>query len=222
MINIKFNNIEKKICLQDKYNILIIENLNYFYEFINKLKFDIDTTAMFYDHNYEQLYLEKKIEVISDYFSIDCSKSKYFYDFIKINKFIDKDFIKDRLNNIYLLTSDLIEEIRYHSFMDINYKDDIDIENLLKSIGISFYNSKNRLENLINYCKLYFEIYKKEIFIFVNLNMYFEEKDITLLIDELYLIGISCIIISTNSNNINKNSNFNKIIIDKDLCEFYN
>lgn len=221
MIYVKIKNIEKKINLQDKYVFLIIENLEYFFNIINGIKYDLESVAMFYNQKFEPLYLDKKIEVVSDYFNIDCSKSKYFYDFIKQNKFKESEDIKNALNIIYEKMDSLIEEIQYQSFMNLDYSEEVDLEYILKSVDIKFFNSMDKLENLVNYCRLMLEIYKKEIFVFVNLNLYYSEMDIILLINQLYLVGIKSIMISTNGNNI-KNDCFKKIIIDNDLCEFYN
>lgn len=221
MIYLKIKNIEKSLCLQDKYSFIIIENMDYFFYIIKSLKNDLDSVAMFYNQKYEPLYLERKLEIISDYLSIDCSKSKYFIDFIKINKIKGEEKVRYALDTIYQSMSSLIDEIQFQSFMDLNYNDDVDLEYILKAVDIRFCNATDKLENLVNYCRLIFEIYKKEIIIFINLNLYYSEKDMILLIDQLYLMGINCIMISTNGNNL-KNSLFSKIIIDNDLCEIYN
>lgn len=222
MIYAKFKYIEKKICLDDKYNFIIIENINFFHKIYNDILSDIDSSVLFHNQKYEQIFLDKKIEVITDYFSIDCSKNKYLFDFLKINKFTENENVKFKLNNIYDKIDDLIEEIKFNTIIDIDYEDDLDLEYLLKSIGVRFNNSNKRIDKLINYCRLLCEVYKKEVFIFFNLNMYYSETDITYILDQLYLLGIRSINISTNDNNLIKNDFFNKIIIDNDLCEFYN
>lgn len=221
MIFVKIKNIERTIDLQEKYIFVIIENLEYFFKIIHGIRYDLDSVAMFYNENYETLYLDKKIEVISDYFNIDCSKSKYFYDFIKHNKLKESQDVKKSLAIIYEELDNLIEEIQYQSFMNLDYSEEADLEYILKSLDVKFFNSTDKLENLINYCRLMLEIYKKEIFVFVNLNLYYSENDIISLINQLYLAGINCMLISSNGNNI-KNDCFKKIIIDNDLCEFYN
>lgn len=222
MIRLKINNIEKVINLQEDIVFIVIENYKLFHDIINNLYTEQYSDIFnFYDEKYNSLDLDSKIYILYDYINYDLTNLKVFLDFTKKNKLTNNFKIKEKLNELYESCINLFEEIAIESPIMIEMNEEINFEYLIKALNIHFKSSNENIENIVKYCKIINEIYSKEIICFININSFFSNEEIEIIISELKMCGIKLLFISTNDNNIININNKKIVYIDNDLCEFY-
>ncbi|TFF66889.1 type II-A CRISPR-associated protein Csn2 [Helcococcus ovis] len=145
---------------------------------------------------------DKKIinKIIKDLFLL--SKSEIFLDKYYQNNIMLKNFI-----------SDLIFE--YEIPLEID--DEVDFTYILKSFGIKINNEySSYIENLINYLKLYLEVFGVDIFIFINLTQFLSNEEFNLLFD--FIMKNNILIINYDKIYMNNKIIKNQILFDNDLC----
>ena len=220
MIKIQIKDIEKSIILNEIPMFLVIENFDFFHKIINNF-LENTSDISFIDLNYNSLRLQKNILVISNYFDIDIQSSKIIIDYIKNKHILTDEIISNDLARLYNDCVSFIKKLQYEIPYDIEYATGINLDYLIKSLNVVPIIGNNRIETIINYCKINSEVYEKKIMVFVNINAYYSSNEISIITSELYNLGIYSIFISSNDINIKQLSNKNIIYVDNDLCEFY-
>ncbi|MFM1544373.1 type II-A CRISPR-associated protein Csn2, partial [Helcococcus ovis] len=92
-----------------------------------------------------------------------------------------------------------------------------DFTYILKSFGIKINNEySSYIENLINYLKLYLEVFGVDIFIFINLTQFLSNEEFNLLFD--FIMKNNILIINYDKIYMNNKIIKNQILFDNDLC----
>lgn len=195
----------------DFYNITI-ENIKEFRKVIDGIK----------NKEYIKIYdgerVIDKFEFIENIFTLDFQDKKIINKIIKDLVCLSKDdrFIESYYKN-NLILNNFISDLIFEYEIPLIISDEIDLSIILKSIGIKINNDADSfIENLINYMKVYLEVFKIDIFIFINLTQFLNEREILLLVDFLRKNKILLI----NYDKIYMNSKIikNQILFDDDLC----
>lgn len=202
-------------------NNLIVENKKYLRNIINDF-LDIlngEEGEFILSRNSNILDIKNEIELILNPFNLNLNNrktlNKIYKDMEEIgneSKYIRET--KETLNKLIEYLENLISETEY----PLNYEMDIDFKKIFKVFGLEIQLGDSFLERIIDYITIYREIFKVNIFVFLNLKSYLTKEEYI----ELYkYICQKKIIILNIETNLNKEKyKWEKInIIDEDLCE---
>lgn len=202
-------------------NNLIVENKKYLRNIINDF-LDIlngEEGEFILSRNSNILDMKNEIELILNPFSLNLNNrktlNKIYKDMEEIgneSKYIRET--KEILNNLIKYLENLISETEY----PLNYEMDIDFKKIFKVFGLEIQLGDSFLERIIDYITIYREIFKVNIFVFLNLKSYLTKEEYI----ELYkYICQKKIIILNIETNLNKEKyKWEEVnIIDEDLCE---
>lgn len=202
-------------------NNLIVENKKYLRNIINDF-LDIlngEEGEFILSRNSNILDIKNEIELILNPFSLNLNNrktlNKIYKDMEEIgneSKYIRET--KEILNNLIKYLENLISETEY----PLNYEMDIDFKKIFKVFGLEIQLGDSFLERIIDYITIYREIFKVNIFVFLNLKSYLTKEEYI----ELYkYICQKKIIILNIETNLNKEKyKWEEVnIIDEDLCE---
>ncbi|MFM1553022.1 type II-A CRISPR-associated protein Csn2 [Helcococcus ovis] len=193
------------------YNITI-ENLHEFRKVIEGIK----------NNEYINIYEEEKI--INNFEFIENITTFNFEDKKIINKIIKDLFLLSKseifLDKYYqnnIMLKNLISDLIFEYEIPLEIDDEVDFTYILKSFGIKINNEySSYIENLINYLKLYLEVFGVDIFIFINLTQFLSNEEFNLLFD--FIMKNNILIINYDKIYMNNKIIKNQILFDNDLC----
>lgn len=220
-MKLQIKNFTFHLDLNEKINVLIIENKKEYREvvdsFVNKLDIK-DGKILLFDKN-ELIVPSKFLFTSNDYYSFDINKlclTKMYKKIKEISllEYSDESFkIKSEIENfIYKIIS------QYDLYLEID--SEMDILDLLKSVKLKIKNYENLdLDRIINYMNIINELFGIKNFIFINFRQNFSEKEIIDFYE--YVIYNDFNIVLVESITISKLQKESIFIIDDDLCEIY-
>lgn len=220
-MKLQIKNFKFHLDLNEKINVLIIENKKEYREvvdsFVNKLDIK-DGKILLFDRN-ELIVPSKFLFTFNDYYSFDINKlclTKMYKKIKEISllEYSDESFkIKSEIENfIYKIIS------QYDLYLEID--SEMDILDLLKSVKLKIKNYENLdLDRIINYMNIINELFGIKNFIFINFKQNFSEKEIIDFYE--YVIYNDFNIVLVESITISKLQKESIFIIDDDLCEIY-
>ncbi|MFM1576374.1 type II-A CRISPR-associated protein Csn2 [Helcococcus ovis] len=193
------------------YNITI-ENLHEFRKVIEGIK----------NNEYINIYEEEKI--INNFEFIENITTFNFEDKKIINKIIKDLFLLSKseifLDKYYqnnIMLKNFISDLIFEYEIPLEIDDEVDFTYILKSFGIKINNEySSYIENLINYLKLYLEVFGVDIFIFINLTQFLSNEEFNLLFD--FIMKNNILIINYDKIYMNNKIIKNQILFDNDLC----
>ncbi len=193
------------------YNITI-ENLYEFRKVIEGIK----------NNEYINIYEEEKI--INNFEFIENITTFNFEDKKIINKIIKDLFLLSKsemfLDKYYqnnIMLKNFISDLIFEYEIPLEIEDKLDFTYILKSFGIKINNEySSYIENLINYLKLYLEVFGVDIFIFINLTQFLSDEEFNILFD--FLMKNDILIINYDKIYTNNKIIKNQILFDNDLC----
>ncbi|MFM1525714.1 MULTISPECIES: type II-A CRISPR-associated protein Csn2 [Helcococcus] len=193
------------------YNITI-ENLHEFRKVIEGIK----------NNEYINIYEEEKI--INNFEFIENITTFNFEDKKIINKIIKDLFLLSKseifLDKYYqnnIMLKNFISDLIFEYEIPLEIEDELDFTYILKSFGIKINNEySSYIENLINYLKLYLEVFGVDIFIFINLTQFLSDEEFNILFD--FLVKNDILIINYDKIYTNNKIIKNQILFDNDLC----
>lgn len=201
--------INRAIELKNQITRISIENVNVY----RNLAFNYEDNFIYSIDNLP-LKIEKDVLMIINPLNISLNESKLIkllYKNLEISK--SNDYSEEiKLFEVKLM--ELIEKITENSVIPINYNERIDIQKIFSSIGLSYMESEDYLENVINYIKLYNEYFNSSLVISFGLVNLLNKNEQELLNLELVHLQIKLVDIDFKNEIIKYN-----IILDEDLCE---
>jgi CRISPR type II-A-associated protein Csn2 len=206
-----------------KMHILIIENKREFFNYIMELKSQIENKEQgnfVLSEDNDIIDIHKDICLISDMFSFNEVEKKLSTSLYKfINSEVQASDVMTKYQEIVTLINQFIDYMRSHIPLKLDYTDEIDLKNLLKTFKVKASITNNSLlETIIDYIDFITNLLGKKTFVFVNLFEFLTENEIILLLEEMNLMEVRLILLENNDVKTN-NINYVKFIIDKDLCE---
>lgn len=198
--------------------IIVIENLQYKNKFLEDLYFQSNTNEddPFFISDKKKQNRKMKFEVIINPFDLEVNKrniinkvSRTFENLIK-EDYIELVALSDEINNYLYKKSHYLP-------ISVELIGDLNIKRLMQLFELSIVDdSNNLLEKIMNYLEVNCQLGLNNVFIFVNLKQYLDQKEIY----ELYKFSkyeeINLILIENNIDKLLENEK--KFIIDEDLC----
>lgn len=207
---------------EERVNLLVIENQNFFLEVIidlsnqlNKLDGEFILSC---DDQPVEIY--NNLEIIIDFINLDINKKTLLSKLLKRSNEIanQENFtlktveLKAQINKFAF---DLAGEINY----DIDFLCEYDVSCILKAIKFKFLDEDMGIsEKLINYMLLVREFESDKCFVLINLRDYINDYEINDFYKTVLYNKLKVLIISANDHTSSKFEK--KVVIDKDLCEF--
>lgn len=163
--------------------------------------------------NNEPVPLEKNTLILYNHYELkinDNKNLKYLYKVIEQElRYKGSFFILSFENAI----KDLIDEVSLNTIIPIEYSDNVDIQKILSSIGLSYKEPYTYIEKLISYIKIYNEINNNSLIISFGLLNMLDDQEIKILSKELSYLNIHLFDIQ----HIVKRE-YSDLIIDDDWC----
>lgn len=222
-MNLIYTFLDNKIDLYNDYvNSIEILNNNYFYRLTNlvyKYSNNQETEEFYFTENNEELKLNKKIRIITNYYDFDFNSKKYINELIKNISNNTDDNILLKLNNnynkLYKVLSSLINSVDLNFKVDIN--DEFSINEILNNFNLSIPSKDNLLDNLILLIDIEKQFNINKVLVFINLKDYLSREEIIEF--EKYCIYNNVYVILFDNSKYKNNSYEKKFLIDNDLSE---
>ncbi len=222
-MNLIYTFLDNKIDLYNDYvNSIEVLNNNYFYRLTNliyKYSNDQEVEELYFTENNEELKLNKKIRIITNYYDFDFNNKKYINELIKNISNNTDDNILLKLNNnynkLYKVLSSLINSVDLNFKVDIN--DEFSINEILNNFNLSIPSKDNLLDNLILLIDIEKQFNINKVLVFINLKDYLSREEIIEF--EKYCIYNNVYVILFDNSKYKNNSYEKKFLIDNDLSE---
>ena len=222
-MNLIYTFLDNKIDLYNDYvNSIEVLNNNYFYRLTNliyKYSNDQEVEELYFTENNEEIKLNKKIRIITNYYDFDFNNKKYINELIKNISNNTDDNILLKLNNnynkLYKVLSSLINSVDLNFKVDIN--DEFSINEILNNFNLSIPSKDNLLDNLILLIDIEKQFNINKVLVFINLKDYLSREEIIEF--EKYCIYNNVYVILFDNSKYKNNSYEKKFLIDNDLSE---
>ena len=212
-----FNIFEK---IEDLNNyLLIIENKRVLYNFLKDIGNGCiyDELIQIYDVNNRKLKNIDYIDFVPSILSLDINNKKNVNALIRLVKKSHQEDIKNSINVLNRFLKDLFNNIRLEIPFSIIENIELEEDDILKLMDIKIEdNDQNLLERINTYIQTSFELRNIKIFVFYGLFSLLEDQEINSLIKNCKYYDI--IVVDIENINIQTNSDFHKLILDKDIC----
>lgn len=212
--------IDKKIELSNSNPlILCIENKEFLYHFLMYLYNDFsskeDLISIYEDG--EKKENEKTISFTPNLLNLDVNTKKNINALYKILKSSYSDYLKPKLKEINDKYKSIVDEIILDFELKLISNNEIKEDDIFKMLDLRFEDASfNLLEKFLNYVFVTSELQNIKVFFVLFGLKFFNEIQIKQIIKEASYKDISFVFIEDSI--IDKNSDFNTIIIDDDLC----
>lgn len=157
--------------------------------------------------------LEKKALLLYNPFQINLNETKLLKSLYKKLENEIRVKFSQKLNIIENSLLNFFDDLTMDEVIPVEYNEDVDIQKLFSSFGMCYKSSDNYLERLVNYIKVYNEVFGNTIIISFGLLNLLNKEEVLLLEKELQYLNINLIDISFVNKNIEKD-----LIIDDDWC----
>ena len=223
-MKLKVNYFENIISLNDdNVQVIEIENKKTFYRFISNLyamkNGDKLNEVYFYNELNEEININEKIEVYTDFFNLDFNSKKNLNFLNKcIINYLSPDTKEAILNNFQKLYK-IISKHLFDFDLPLGISDNVNLEDVLKLMKISINNKNDLLDNLLLLIDLEKLLKVNDILFFVNLKQLLSKDEIIEFYKYAIYNNIKIVLIDSQSYGI-KLEYENKLIIDENLDEF--
>lgn len=223
-MKLKVNYFENIINLNDDHvQVIEIENKKTFYRFISNLyamkNGDKLNEIYFYNKLNEEININEKIEVYTDFFNFDFNSKKNLSSLNKcIINYLSPDTKEAILNNFQKLYK-IISKHLFDFDLPLEISDNVNLEDVLKLMKISINNKNDLLDNLLLLIDLENMLKVNNILFFVNLKQLLSKDEIIEFYKYAIYNNIKIVLIDSQSYGI-KLEYENKLIIDENLDEF--
>lgn len=223
-MKLKVNYFENIISLNDNnVQVIEIENKKTFYRFISDLyamkNGDKLNEVYFYNELNEEININEKIEVYTDFFNLDFNSKKNLNSLNKcIINYLSPDTKEAILNNFKKLYK-IISKHLFDFDLPLGISDNVNLEDVLKLMKISINNKNDLLDNLLLLIDLEKLLKVNNILFFVNLKQLLSKCEIIEFYKYAIYNNIKIVLIDSQSYGI-KLEYENKLIIDENLDEF--
>lgn len=206
---------------ENSINNLILENKIYLRniidDFINILEGEEGEFVLSKNNNI--LDIKNEIKLILNPFNLDFKDNKILNRIYKDMEEIGNESknikeTREILNNLIEYLEIIISEIDY----PLNYEIDIDFKKIFKVFNLEIQLGDSFLEKILDYITIYRDIFKVNIFIFLNLKTYLTKEEYIEFYNYICQKKIFILNIETNQNK-ERYKWENTKIIDEDLCE---
>lgn len=156
--------------------------------------------------------LEKNTLIIYNPFELNINDPKLIKALYKKLELKILSPLNETFNSIETKLFEFINELTFDE-MPLDFEKEIDVKKLFSCLGILYYESEDYLERLVNYIKVYNDVFKNSFIISFGLTNLLKEDEEQLLTRELKLLNINLVDIIF----CQKNKQ-NTLYIDDDWC----
>lgn len=200
---------------------LIVENSSEYLKVVQEIYaeiFDGGESDFVLSENGEVLSIPKTCLFLYNFFDLDLNNKKISTEInARIAKvFETQDFVEDfcKLNQLFVEISDKIID---NFDFKLEYDDELSYDKLIKLAGFKISQESKFIERLMSYIKIYAELKKIKLVIFVGLSDVLSFEEISIFLKELDYLGLKCLLIESHQK---YQLDFaSQITIDGDLCE---
>ena len=213
----------KIILEENQVNVLVVENKHLFTKLV--LDFNSQTNGqeggfILSSDEYEILNIHKQIAFIPQPAIIDINDKKLLhklYSSLKETSFNEEYY--HHTAQLFSAVTQYIQKLCNLADFDIDLEHEFDINSLLKSVGLKFYDKNLSVaEKLLDYILTVRDLLHINIFVIVNLESYLDIQDRIFL--EKSILDHKVHVLFLESHDIQKTEHEKILIIDDDLCEF--
>lgn len=168
--------------------------------------------------NGEIMSIQKNCLLIHNYFDLDINNKKIINEInSRILNYISKqDFVQDfcDLNKLFI---DINDKIVDGFDFKLEYDSDLTYDKFVKISNFKIESQSTFLDKLMSYIRIYCELKRTKLIIFVGLSLFLSKEELEIFIKELNYLELNCLFVEPCLKyNL---ENCGKIIIDDDLCE---
>lgn len=198
---------------------LVIENQKLMLDFLKKLYSQIngEDGDIVLSKDNEIMKIQKMVELITTFVPFEINEKRLL---TKINGLLEKEAVNEiYYNKTMLLLSEIERYVNDLSdFFPYSFEyQGINAASLIKMCGINICDdSINDVERVINYMSIVQDLLGEKLFVFVNMSLFFEHKDLQSFIDTVNAYKYNVLLID--GVETVKLSGIRRLIIDKDLC----
>lgn len=197
----------------------IIENKRKLFDIEQHIKLDFNWGRPFFSllDDGKPLDIEDYVEVIDDIFTFDINDKPILSALYKNIKKYCHDYLESEIKAIKEKVDNVIKTMAIDYNLDIVSTKDIKEEELFKLVDLKLNDeSEDRIERLIKYIKILYELKGIDLFFTFRLHEFFDNEQLITIFEELKYYNISIINIEANSF-FDKCSFETNIIYDNDL-----
>lgn len=200
---------------------LIVENSKEYLRVVEELYNECflgEDSDFVLSNNSEILDLSKNCLFLYNYFDLDLNNKKIISEINSrvADVFKSKDFVDDfyKLNQLFISISDkVIDDFDFK----LEYDDELSYDKLIKLAGFRIASESKFIERLMSYIKIYTNLKKTKIVVFVGLSEYLSLEELEIFLKELKYLELKCLFLEAHQK---YNLDFvGRVIIDNDLCE---
>lgn len=207
---------------ENNVNVLVIENRKFMSEFVQEFNNQINGLEgrFVLSDSGKEAKIDKKVEIIIDYFNIDFNNKKIrnkLYKFMLETAMNEEFYVKttEVKNTILKYLYDIEEKIEF----ELTNDEEFDITLIFKAINVKFeVNELSFSEKLVEYLKLLSNLGTIKIFILINLKSFVSDEELKEIYKYTIYNKLNLLLIE----NMESNAHFQEEvvhIVDEDLCE---
>lgn len=204
---------------ENKQGLLVVESPCLFCKFVEELLISDDSKFVLSENN-SVIEAKKNLTCLVDFFNVNLNERKIL---TKLNELIKNEVLNSELmlegNELCAKIEILADKISNDMDFVLEYNKDIDLSNLIKFMDFKLVQEQgNLLEHLMDYIKIYSEILKIKLFVFVNFMSYFDEYQTEKLIEFANYQKLNLLFVE---NKMPENLKIFQIayVLDKDCCQ---
>lgn len=213
-------NTQLDLSLENKVNILVIENQSYFTHFLSEINEALQNNESEIVLSLENtpLDISKKLELLTVFVPFDMNKKNLLTKLYKKAEVImEGEDLFEKTQYIVQKNLQYIGEIIQNLPYSIDYSPAFDISYILKAADVKFDSDYESLaEQLIDYMETINSLDCEKCFVLVNIRNYIDDKSMDDFYKNIIYKKLKVLIVSANDYTLSKYEK--KTIIDKDLC----
>lgn len=198
---------------------IIIENKTKLFDIEQHIKLLFQTKERYFSLLVDKnpVDIEDNVEVIEDIFTFDINDKKIINLLYKNIKNYCRDYLKEELSSIKDKIDGLINNVSIDYDLEIMATKEIKEEELFKAVELKIDdNSNNKIERIIKYIRILYELKGTNVFFVFRFHEFFEKDEIETIFNELKYYNISIVNIESRQP-IEKLPFESFVILDNDL-----
>lgn len=163
------------------------------------------------------LQMSKEVLLFCDYFSLDINNKKIINEInSRVGNYLQTYDFVEKLCQINKLILEINDEVLDNFDFKISYDEEFGVDKLLKISNYKISESNDFLEKILAYIKIFSSLKPVKLVVFFGLAQFLTKEEINLLAKNIEYLGLAILLVERNDCKL---ENFQRILIDNDLCE---
>lgn len=165
------------------------------------------------------MQISKEMLLFCDYFSLDINNKKITNEInSRVCGYLQTYDFVEKLCQINKLILEINDDVLDNFDFKITYDEEFGVDKLLKVSNYRISESNDFLERILAYIKIYSSLKPIKLVTFLGLAQFLTKEEISLLAKDIEYLGLAVLLVERSDCKLD---NFQKILIDDDLCEIY-